>query len=223
MNNFSFADVVTIDGPAGVGKSTLALLLAEKLNVPCLDTGAMFRALAYTLGDKALSLSDGELVALHPRFALAGAGRDTILTFNGSPLGDEIRSPQIGSLASKLATRPEIRNLLLTVQREIGRAQPLVTEGRDMGSAVFPEARHKFFLEARPEIRAERRWRQLLARGQNIDIESLTREIRERDKRDRERAIAPLVAAKDAFIIDTSTMEIDDVLQIMLRRLKDAS
>lgn len=212
-------DVITIDGPAGVGKSTLALLLADALNIPALDTGAMFRALALTTGKKGLTLSASELAQIPLHFQLSGAGARSALTLNGQTLGPEIRAPEIGELASKLATRPEIRSILLTAQREIGARQALVTEGRDMGSAVFPGARHKFFLDASPEIRAERRWKQLRERGQNFDINRLADEIRERDKRDRERAESPLKAAPDALIIDTSSLDIPAVLQTMLTRI----
>lgn len=215
--NTSYLPIITIDGPAGVGKSTLASLLAEKLNMPTLDTGAMFRTLALNLGKEALNMPDSELRdrfnELH--FSLAGSGLNTKLLCNGKDPGEAIRTEQIGSLASTLAARPAIRELLLKAQREIAAQGPLVTEGRDMGTVVFPEARYKFFLTADPAIRAKRRFLQYQAKGKDADLASLEQLIHKRDEQDRNRPVAPLRAAPDAIVIDTSSLDIPQVLEQM--------
>lgn len=216
MNNASLP-IITIDGPAGVGKSTLAQLLAEKLGIPFLDTGAMFRTLALKLGEEAPNMPDSELrdKFRELRFSLTGSGRNTSLLCNGENPGDAIRTEKIGALASALATNPIIRELLLNAQRQIGEQGPLVTEGRDMGTVVFPAARYKFFLKADPAIRARRRFLQYQAKGEQVDLTRLEQLIRQRDEQDLNRAVAPLKAAADAIIIDTSNMDIPQVLDRM--------
>lgn len=209
--------IITIDGPAGVGKSTLAKLLAEKLGLPYLDTGAMFRFLALKLGSEALNLPESKLreLASQWRFTLAGAGANTKLLANGEDVGEEIRSEETGRLASLLGAREEIRALLRDAQRKIGQNQSLVAEGRDLGTVVFPDARVKFFLDASPRVRAERRWKDLQNRANPPDLASLERMIASRDAQDRNRAIAPLRAAADATEIDTTNLTLAEALDLL--------
>ena len=213
--------IVTLDGPAGVGKSTIAKRVAEHLGIAYLDTGAMFRVIAKTLGQDGLALSEADLArALEPlAFSLSGAGAATTLACNGVIAGQEIRTEAIGMLASRYATLPAVRAFLKKAQQDLGSAYPLVAEGRDMGTAIFPGAPCKFFLDASPEVRALRRVRQLAENGVTEDLATVTRQIRERDDTDRNRAIAPLKPADDAVVIDTSEMNIDQVFETIVEQL----
>ncbi|MDQ7032061.1 MAG: (d)CMP kinase [Desulfonauticus sp.] len=217
--------LITIDGPAGVGKTTLAKKLASYLNIAYLDTGAMFRGLAYCLGKTSLNWTENELEQ-----RLAGLSFDLIvrdgnfvLTLNQKVLGDEIRSEEIGFLASTLGTKPVIRNFLKQEQRKIGAKYPLVAEGRDMGSCVFPDARYKFFLDADVSVRAKRRVLQLEEKGMQVDFKSILDALRKRDFQDRNRKIAPLKPAKDAVIIDTTHLSAEEVFDILKNKITRGS
>lgn len=210
--------VVTLDGPAGVGKSTLAKRVALALGRPYLDTGAMFRMLALRLGAGADTLPVQELRArcMGFSFALEGSGESSVLLCNGVPVGDEIRTEEVAALASRLATLPVVRDYLKEAQRILGESTPLVVEGRDMGTMVFPTARHKFFLDASTEVRAKRRYDELIGKGEQADLATIAAQIRQRDDLDRNRPVAPLKPAEDAVIVDTSSMSIDEVLETIL-------
>lgn len=220
----SAADVfiVTLDGPAGVGKTTLAREVAERLGIRHMDTGAMFRSLALGLGEGAERLPADELRArcARRRFSLEGVGRATRLFCDGAPVGDEIRAERVGTLASRIAVLPVIRGILRDAQRALAAGGPTVAEGRDMGTAVFPDARFKFFLDARPEVRALRRLRELELRGERADPEEIAERIRQRDERDRNRAEAPLKPADDAVLVDTSDLGVEEVLDAILTRIR---
>ena len=206
--------IVTMDGPAGVGKSTLAKQVAAALGVAYLDTGAMFRtvALAVFSADGVPLAGDALKGALESfDFALQGSGEDTGLLCNGRLVGNEIRTEEAGMRASKAGQIPEVRAFLKTAQQRLGAGFSLVAEGRDMGTVVFPQACCKIFLDAKAEVRAKRRMLQLQEMGIFEELDSLILQIQARDDEDRNRPIAPLRPAPDAVSIDTSNMNIDEV------------
>lgn len=212
--------IITLDGPAGVGKSTVAQTLAHFFSLAYLDTGAMFRAVALHLGEgswtwprKTLQTA---LNAMH--FDLSGPGPAARLTVNNQHIGQEIRAEEVGLWASHLGQRPVVRDYLKRAQQEIGRKTSLVAEGRDMGSVVFPGATRKFFLDATPEERARRRWLQLKSMGHIADLKTLTRDLRLRDEQDRNRSVAPLRPAPDACVVDTTNLSLQQVKE-KLRKL----
>ena len=215
--------VVTLDGPAGVGKTTLARNVAEALGVFYMDTGAMFRTLALRLGSGAEQLPAESLreACRQWTFSLEGGGGHTRLLCNGAVVGDEIRTEEVGMLASRIAAVPVIRDILLEAQRALAEAGPLVAEGRDMGTVVFPQARHKFFLDAAPEVRAQRRLLELRQRGMDADVNELAAQIRIRDALDRNRAVAPLRPAQEAILVDTSHLGIAEVQEVILRHIRE--
>lgn len=216
---------VTLDGPAGVGKSSLAKALADKFKLAYLDTGAMFRALALKLGPDGPLLSAENLrqSLLDFSFSLQGAGPETRLQLNGLLIGQEIRSEEVGSMAAKIAPLSEVRDFLKIKQQELGQGFDLVAEGRDMGTVVFPQAKCKFFLDARPEVRAMRRFDQLKEQNMPTDLELLTRQIKERDDMDRNRALAPLAPASDAIIVDTSDLNMQEVFDLLCGHMNTCS
>jgi len=216
--------IVTLDGPAGVGKSTIAARLAGALGLAVLDTGAMFRAAAYALGEGAAEMPQAQLQEKlgEFEFSLRGSGAATELLLNGRPLPPEIRSEHTGLLASQIAVVPAVRAFMKMAQIFLGRTTSLVAEGRDMGSVVFPEARSKFFLDAEPEERARRRCRQLEAQGKPADYAAILDNIKKRDDQDRHRAIAPLVPAEGAMVVDTTRLSEDEVLARLLDAVRAA-
>lgn len=214
--------IVTLDGPAGVGKSTIAKRVAAALEIAYLDTGAMFRAVAWKLGEGSWNMEESELrEALQGLvFRLHGQGELSGLILNGEFLGKEIRTEEIGMWGSNLAKLPVVRQYLKEAQQAMGEEFCLVAEGRDMGTVVFPEAPHKFFLDATVDERASRRYLQLKAMGKMTDLKEITVAIEARDNQDRNRKVAPLKAAEDAVVIDTTDMDRDQVYATIMGHIK---
>ncbi len=215
--------IVTLDGPAGVGKTTLATRLADLLGIAYLDTGAMFRSVAFAFGDGAWERPVDQLVPELNRldFDLEGVGKNSELLLNGYPLSPQIRTEEVGLWASHLGRIPVVRDFLRRNQQAIGRMTSLVAEGRDMGSVVFPDARHKFFLDASIDVRAKRRYSQLKSMGMEEDLERIRAQIRIRDDQDRNRVVAPLKPAPDAVMVDTSALDVDRVLEKLVAHIKE--
>ncbi len=214
--------IVTIDGPAGVGKSTMAKKLARELGIPYLDTGAMFRSIAWKLGEGSWEWDEARLEAEMAGFdyTLSGIGEESILSLNGTPIGDEIRTEEVGMWASNVATLPVVRTFLKTAQQSLSARFSLVAEGRDMGTVIFPDAPHKFFLDASVEERAHRRYHQLERLGKPADLEELKGQIAKRDDQDRNRAVTPLKAADDAITIDTTDLNKDEVFVELVKGVR---
>lgn len=210
--------IITLDGPAGVGKSSLAQKISEALDLAYMDSGAMFRIIALELGDEALEMSESQLESTleNFNFSIQGTGANSQMCNNGKSRGNEIRTEEVASLASKLATLPVIRAFLRHAQRELGKSTSLVCEGRDMGTEVFPHAACKFFLDATPEERARRRSRQLEDSGKSADYSTILDQILTRDAQDRNRKESPLRPAKDAILIDTTERSVDEVLELLI-------
>ena len=220
------AIVIAIDGPAGAGKSTIAMGVAHALGFQLIDTGAIYRAVTFTALERGVDLADGEALAgiareLDFRFELAADGKKNFIYCNDKQLGDEIRSPEVSQSTSKVSSKPEVRAALLDLQRALGQASSSVLEGRDIGTVVFPDADLKIFLTATAEERAKRRTAQMMERGERADYDEILAEIQERDARDTQREYAPLKQADDAVAIDSTALEIDRIVAKIVALVTD--
>ena len=213
--------VVTIDGPSGSGKGTIARLLADRLGWHCLDSGALYRLVGIAADRAGLSFDDPAALAAVARDLPVKFSGDQVL-LDGEDVSTAIRTEQAGSLASRVAAVPAVRDALLDWQRAYAREPGLVADGRDMGTVVFPAAQVKVFLTASPEERALRRHKQLLEKGLTANLSNLVAEIRERDERDRNRAVAPLKAPAAALEIESTALSIEEVLGRVLERVRSA-
>lgn len=211
----SGAPVIAIDGPSASGKGTVAALVAKDLGFHYLDSGAIYRVTAYAALNRGVGLDDeAGLAALARGLVLRFDGVEVYL--DGHPVGDAIRTEEAGRAASKIAALPDLRAALLDLQRDFRRAPGLVTDGRDMGSVVFPDATLKIFLTATAEERASRRYKQLIEKGFDANLAALVQDLRERDARDANRASAPLRQMADARLLETTAMTIQDAVDTVL-------
>ncbi len=210
--------IITIDGPAGSGKSTVARLLAERLHVRFLDTGAMYRAIALAVLNSAVDENDQASVGQIVQGSTMSFREDRLF-LNDQDVTSEIRSPEVTAVSSIIASNPRVRERLVELQREIGRQGSMVTEGRDQGTVVFPDAQHKFFVTANLDARAHRRQRELVHKGVNLLFPVVLEQLRQRDERDEQRAHAPMKPALDALVIDTSDLTIAQVVETISRRI----
>lgn len=216
--------VITIDGPSGAGKGTVARELAKRLGLSYLDTGAMYRAVALSARNRGIDLEDDErLKAMLGSMSIGFDHRGDctqVVLLDGVDVTEEIRKPEIASLASKVATKPFVRNFLVRLQRETALKGGVVAEGRDMGTVVFPSADFKFYLDADLAERVRRRWLEFKEGGIEIGVEELTEQIAKRDEQDSNRGISPLHPAEDAVIIDTTNISAKEVVEIIMGVIK---
>jgi len=217
--------IITIDGPAGVGKSTVAKLLARRLGLVYLDTGATYRALAYAALSQGIDPNDVAhlvRVAKSLRLDLHQVREDAIrVILNGCDVTRQIRTERITDAAAVVAQHPPVRAALVRLQRKLARADALVVEGRDTGSVVFPQARYKFFLTANARVRARRRQMELRSlQGRSPALSTIARQLAARDRLDRLRKIGPLIRPRGAVVLDTSRLTTTEVVQRMLRYLR---
>ncbi len=212
--------IVTIDGPAGSGKTTVSRYLAGELGCIYVDTGALYRGIAYEIDRRKIDWkSDSALEAFLPlvRLDFKKENDDLVLTSSGEDISGKIRTQEISMLASAVSARPMVRQALLEIQRDIGRQQTAVFEGRDMGTVVFPDADYKFFLQADLKVRSLRRFNETL--DKNIDLATIEQEMALRDHNDSTRDIAPLKPAPDAVLIDSSSLTTAQVAKLMLAEI----
>ncbi len=215
--------VITIDGPSGSGKGTLASKIAQHYGYHFLDSGALYRLLGLAASEagllvEPLNLNELEKLAtsLDIEF-LTNVGKPTIILLNGNDVSDTIRTEEVGTLASQVAIIPSLRAALFQRQQDFAQAPGLVADGRDMGTVVFPNAPAKIYLTASAEARAARRVKQLQGMGVSVKIDAILADLQARDKRDMERSIAPLKPAGDAFSVDSSSLDIDQVFDMLIK------
>ena len=210
---------IALDGPSGAGKSTVAKALAKKLGIIYVDTGALYRTIGLYTKLRGVGMYDTERIKeLLPEITLGMEflGGEQIVKLNGINVGDTIRTGEIARYASSVSAIPEVRAFLLETQRKIARENSVVMDGRDIGTVILPDAEVKIFMFASPEARAERRYRELIAKGESCTFESVLEDIKLRDHNDSTRATAPAVPADDAVMLDNSGLDIDGTVDAVI-------
>jgi cytidylate kinase len=223
--------IVAIDGPAGAGKSTVARRLADTLGFVLVDTGALYRAVALAAKRAGVAWGDGDAVGALARAIVARHGlsfardpeRGVRIVLDGEDVSEAIRAPDMGMGASTVSAHPSVRDALLDLQRQAGRDGGVVLEGRDIGTVVFPDAEVKFFLTARPPVRARRRFDEQTAKGAVVTFEETLKDVLARDEQDTRRPVAPLRQADDALLIDNSDISIDETVARMAEQVRERS
>jgi cytidylate kinase len=213
--------LITIDGPAGAGKTTVSKALAEAVAYKYVDTGALYRAVALAAHRQGVASDDDDgldRVCRNLTLTFERTENGTRLLSNGEDITGLIRTPEMSMMASAVSARPVVREFLLSVQKALGRDKEAVFEGRDMGTVVFPDAEVKFFLDASPRVRAQRRYQEIASTA-SVTLEEVEQDIIQRDKNDSTRAIAPLKPAQDAVIIDSSDKAVDEVVENMIAHI----
>ena len=208
--------IITVDGPSGAGKGTLCYALAEKLGYALLDSGAIYRVTALAALQRKTDLTNESALAelaRHLDIQFIPQNGEVNILLAGMNVSHLIRTQEVADAASKVAVFPEVRSALLQLQQDFAKNDGLIADGRDMGTVVFPNAQVKLFLDASAEERAKRRYKQLQNKGINGNFEQILAEIKERDLRDRNRAVAPLKPAEDAFLLDSTSLTIDEVIE----------
>ena len=209
---------IAIDGPGGAGKSTIAKLVAKKLNIDYIDTGAMYRAIAFKTVKNNVEVSDDD--------GIKAMLEDTDIDFragsiylDGICVDKEIRTPEISQMASKVSALAPVREKLVDIQRKMGHEKSVIMDGRDIGTNVLTDADHKFFMTASAEERAQRRYKELIEKGEDVSFEQVLSDINQRDKNDMERELNPLRKADDAIELDTTGLSIEEVVDMILKNV----
>jgi cytidylate kinase len=212
-------NIITIDGPAGTGKSTVAKTVAEKLGYTFLDTGALYRTCALAVDIRNGDMEDEEECArIVSEINIKLEGSKVFL--DGIDVSRDIRTNRISTLSSKIAAHPSVRNLMLNIQRSFPEFSSIVAEGRDTGSVVFPDADVKIYLDASPEERAKRRYNELKSKGISVALEQIIYDVNERDNRDRTRESSPLMIPYNSTVVDTTHMSLDEVIETVLKEIE---
>ena len=214
---------VAIDGPAGAGKSTIAKAAAKQLNYIYVDTGALYRTIAYNAVKKNVIDDTNAVIALlnNTKVELKYIDGVQAVFLNGEDVSAYIRTPEISMGASKVSAIPEVRAFLLSLQREIAKENNVIMDGRDIATVVLPNADVKIFLFASPECRAERRYKELVEKGENVKYEDVLADVNQRDYQDSHREIAPLKPSEDSIMLDTSKLNLDESIQLVIKTIKE--
>lgn len=214
---------VAIDGPAGAGKSTIAKAAAKQLNYIYVDTGALYRTIAYNAVKKNVIDDTNAVIALlnDTKVELKYIDGVQAVFLNGEDVSAYIRTPEISMGASKVSAIPEVRAFLLSLQQEIAKGNDVIMDGRDIATVVLPNADVKIFLFASPECRAERRYKELVEKGENVKYEDVLADVNQRDYQDSHREIAPLKPSKDSIMLDTSTLDLNQSIDLVIKTIKE--